>query len=75
MPGVTVRKTVGAGIPSSSAYVCDPDGYWLELMPRHKAPVYRQLGKTVLDGEWTEQPPNKIRGLLTGMQGLYRTMH
>lgn len=73
--GVRVHKEVGQGLPAASAYVIDPDGYWVELMPKYKAPVYRSPGKFVFDGEWSEYPPQKIRGLQSGLNALYRTMH
>eukprot|EP00658_Telonema_sp_P-2_P029855 TRINITY_DN22645_c0_g1_i2.p1 TRINITY_DN22645_c0_g1~~TRINITY_DN22645_c0_g1_i2.p1 ORF type:complete len:255 (-),score=70.22 TRINITY_DN22645_c0_g1_i2:226-990(-) len=73
--GTQVQSWPGEGLPAKSAYVCDPDGYWVELMPRYKAPVYREMGKVVLDGEWTEAPPQKIRGLYTGLALRMSTMH
>lgn len=72
--GVTIRKSFDEGLPGP-ALVYDPDGYLVRVVEKYKKPVYRGPGVTAFDGEWTERPPQKIRGLLSGLQGMYRTMH
>eukprot|EP00657_Telonema_sp_P-1_P004961 TRINITY_DN2200_c0_g1_i1.p1 TRINITY_DN2200_c0_g1~~TRINITY_DN2200_c0_g1_i1.p1 ORF type:complete len:163 (-),score=30.55 TRINITY_DN2200_c0_g1_i1:79-567(-) len=72
---VHILEEAAEGPSTNCAFIRDPDGHAVQLSQRYKQPIYRGPGKVVFDGEWSDPPVPKIRGLINGMANMYRTLH
>jgi len=58
-----------------TATFADPNGYWIQLVQRGKPEVKRKHGETWFDGDYIDPGNPEIRGLVTGLPTMYRTLH
>ena len=58
-----------------TATFADPNGYWIQLVQRGKPEVKRKHGETWFDGDYIDPGNPMIRGLVTGLPTMYRTLH